>query len=504
MRSVVMGARGGVWVVCVGLMAGLCPGWPGGGPPVARAAPVEAPAEMDVAVPGAGTRAVRYEYSGGGLLLSDDGGESYGLMCNRVIDPGVSRETTGILIGPDGALFTGVFSGMWKGSPDGCRWQAVAEFSGRWVTGLVRDPGDPSVLYAITGNGGDDFENGIYRYDAANDSWSPQGQFESALLRNLRVVQRADGLRFYEVLARGQDAQGRANYFVRHSDDGGDSWVEHAFPPTDGTLRLQAVDPTEPARVAVAVTYGVDFGVGDEVYLNPEGGAPDQWALVGRPATFGGAAFSADGALWFADHEGPLSVVAAGASTARVAFEDVDVAEDTWGGRCLHYAAATDELYLCRLFDFGVVERATGDYRPEYDLRQAERWVECEGLDVPDRCEPSSGEAGWCGPAHFPDAPVCAAYGYPGVLPGPAPDAGVALDAGNGPAGGAGAPGVVDAGGMAEDGSTGGDAGNGGCGCRIVASPAGTRPAWPSWPGWCALGLGLALRVRRRARLSCS
>lgn len=467
-------------------------------PPAALAGPVEAPAEFDVGRDDRQHWALRYDYSGGGLLLSDDGGQTYRLMCNRLIDQSVTRETGGLLVGPGGGLFTGTFSGLWKGSPDGCSWRTAPELDGLWVSALAHHPDDPQVLFAITGNGGDSYDNGIYRYDAGADTWTPMGSFESALLRDLRVVKTAAGVRFYQSLARGEDAQGRANYFIRYSDDDGATWSEYAFPATEGSVRLRDVDPADPERIVVSVTYGSDQGVLDEVWTNPAAGATDSYALVAEPDSFGAAAFAAGGVLWVADQLGPLSVLRPGA--------DAEVVQEDLRGRCLHYDPVGDTLHICGLLAFGLIDQDSGAFTSEVDFRSVDNWQQCDGVDVPALCEADLGEAGWCGPSHLPDAGICAAYGYDWYAPagdgdgdGAGGAAGDGDSAGDGDVGAGGA--MADAG--APGGANGGDDARGGCGCQLLGRQLGRQPDRPRrgvGAGLWVLSIAALWQVRRRRR----
>jgi len=461
----------------------------------ADAGPVESPGELAFGPAGSGLRAVRYDYGGGGLMLSDDGGDTYRLMCNRVIDAGVTRETAGLVIGPGGRLFTGTFGGMWMGTADGCGWTAVDIFDGRWVSGIAAHPDNPAALFAITGNAGAEYDNGIHLYDGLTDRWTPWGSFESALLLDLHVTRTPGGLRFWQALARGQDAEGRSRYFIRYSDDDAATWTEHAFPPTDGNVRLRAVDPQNADRIAVSIDHGDNLELVDEVWLSDAAGEAGSYRTVGTPQTFGGAVFTQDGALWWSDAEGPLSVLRVGAVDAM----DAVVVNAQLGARCLARNPADDALHACRIWQVGRVDQATGDFTVEVDFSTASEWLQCDGVDVPALCEVESGEAGWCGPSHYPDAPLCAAYGYDWYTPATTadvPDA--AVNGGDGSDGGDGGPATLPSG---DDGGTasqdeGGDGGDGGgCGCRAVGGDASSSAG----PLGVALA-GLLLLHRRRAR----
>lgn len=460
------------WVVLFGLVLGV--------PAIAWAGPIESPGDFDAGRDDPDKRAIRYDFSGGGLLLSDDGGDNYRLLCNKFIDSSVTRETTGLVVGPGGLLFTGEYSGLWRGDADGCSWSKVPELAERWVTDVVHDPVDPQVLYAVTGGGAEAADNGIYRYDAAADTWTPMGEFDDTPIRNLRVVATDNGLRFVQGFARGQDAEGRANYFLRYSDDGGVQWTEYAFPVTDGSMRLSDVDPADPDRLLISVSYRGDPG-DDEVWLGDATAESEGFVRVGSPATFGGAAFGADGTVWFGDQEGALMRLDAGAGDA------VEVG-DSLRPRCVAYGRLGESLHICRLLDFGRVDAASGDYTLEVDFRELDSWQRCDGADVPGACEADLGNEGWCGVTHYPEAPICEDYGYPGRMEG-----------GDGDGDMAGQPDAGDG-----DGDSGGDLDSGGCGCRVLAADVASRRAFEPGPpvplallGLCGL---LWVRARRRGQ----
>jgi len=437
-------------------------------PLTASAGPIESPAASDIKPGEPDIRVVRYDYSGGGFLLSDDGGDSWRMMCNSQIDVSVQRETNGVVIGAGGTIYTGAIDGMWQGSADGCSWERIAALDGKWIKDLVHHPSDPGVLFAVSSNGGE-FENGIHRYDPDADEWSALGTQEQILIRALRVIELpGGGLRFYESIARGTLAGGTApNYIIRYSDDDGANWTEHPYGEAGGTLALLGVDPTDPDRIAIAITSEAAV---DQVLVSDAGGAEGSWAVALQPEEFGGAAFGPEGQLWVGDMEAGLyEVTTPGDGEVQLS--------QRLRPRCVEYHPDSDELIVCGLFEWGRVDRVSGELETLLDLREQDGWVQCNGESVAGLCESDLGVAGWCGPTHYPEAPVCEDYGYPGVEP-PEPDAG---------------PGAGGTGGGADAGSeTPSD--DSGCGCRTVGAQPPSERATVTW----LLGLSLLIAARRR------
>jgi MYXO-CTERM domain-containing protein len=152
-----------------------------------------------------------------------------------------------------------------------------------------------------------------------------------------------------------------------------------------------------------------------------------------------------------------------------------------------------ERLYVCEKFGFGFYDEPKDTFVQLFDITQTEAFVECgEGLDPVAACEEQM-FAGYCGPTHYPGAPICW-QNYPDRVPQPTGGMG-----GSGGAGGSGG----GSGGGTEDASVAPDAGttdsdpDGSCSCAVP----GGRARSPSFPGlWllvaAAVGLG---RARRRA-----
>lgn len=499
------------------------------GPSAALAGPVESPAELAFHPTDSQQWVARWDFAGGGLLFSSDAGSSWSLVCNSAISPMLTGETDGLAITPSGDVFTGDFSGLWRVTNGGCGHSKVPELDGRWVSDVRNDPEDPNLIYAVTSNGGMDpdtgaaYQNGIFRFDAASDTWSELGSRDAFLISRLRVTKTDTGRRFYQSIA---ELGGAPDYistlFVRYSDDGGDTWVSHsAF--NDGEaqteVRVEAIDPTDPNRIAVTQRNLFDSEALDKVWVNTAGGAPDAWVLVGEVAELGGVTFAPDGRMWFGDNLGSVYLVPPGSTTAEA------LGTEPIRSRCLQYDPIADAPLACRLTDV-VAVASDGSVSPKLDFKSDVSWMTCPDVDMPSACQDQLAGLNWCNITHYPEAKICAEYCYPGLNNDAVADPGTACPAGTitpetvdepivivdpppavppvvppgtvVPPTAGGPPTAVPPSGQPAMPNPSSEAEGSGCGCRLAGNhsePSGLRP-------WGAGLLALALLARRRRRRS--
>jgi MYXO-CTERM domain-containing protein len=488
-----------------GLFLGLAIAF--GYPLTASAGPVEEIAQLAVNPADPEMMVLRYEYSGDGLFYSRDGGRSFTFVCGSAVDDPSDDAGPLIKLGPigvsgDGKVLLGVFGGLWQDDGKGCSWtlekdEAVVD---RWVTDIVAHPSDPEVSFMITSNGGD-AENGIIRRNA-DGSLTELGTKKAMLISRLRVVEKPDGkLRFYESGVLGQvpvEIDGgvmttKPSYAIRVSDDDGETWTEHELGVLDGTMRLEAADPSNPDRIVVSIQRDKDTVTNtplpDSVLVSSNMGESfEEWTEV---TEFGAIAFSSDGEVWLGDSGDTTDTDAPrGILHAASLDEEPEVLTSAYPVRCLH--KTRDSLFVCQRFSFGTASLEDGAFTPSFELTKLESMNQCDGIDTVAVCRQQLC-TGYCGTGHFARAPMCIdAYESNeerGCKPLPPPDAGP-------PTGGVG-------------GTSGGDGGDDDMDGGVTEEPAakssdGCTAAGGSSTGgftWAAALVALALVARRRRAL---
>jgi hypothetical protein len=354
--------------------------------------------------------AVRYEYGGGGLVVSRDGGRSFRLLCGAAMNLDGERVTSAALTG-DGQLALGTFTGTLRDDGRACGFARDAVLAGSWVTDVVAHPADPSVTFAVTGKA-EPQENGIFRREAGGE-YERFGSFAPRLITRMRIALLPDGaLRFYQSALHGTVDMDPGNgpppvpsYVLRVSDDAGQTWSEQAFPAGAGSLRLEAVDPADPDRIVVSALRPEGE---DSVLISDDAGATFR-ELV-RVAALGGVVMTGDGRVFIADAGDPtMPKRPAGLWRA----SDGDPAASRLPGSdrvlCLGYDKVGDVLYGCHAFTFGVLDVEDGSLQPLLDFRYVQEFVACDGVDMVTACE-SQLDPEYCHVSHYPCAPVCAGY----------------------------------------------------------------------------------------------
>ncbi len=374
-------------------------------PSIVRAGPLE----QLVQVAANETRVVvRYDGAGGGYLLSGDGGETFALLCSAAIDDALGVQT--MLLRADDALLVASFDGLVSDDGTGCGFARDEGLAGRWVSDLAPDPSDPDVTFAITSQA-EPQENGIYRR-LGGGPFTRFGRFDTARPTRLRVAEREPGqLRFYQSILRGTRTVDLgagpvqvASYAIRYSDDGAVHWTEHGFEASTGSVRLEAVDPTDADRIVVSVTNRV---TDTTLLVSDDAGATFRSYL--KLVTLGGLAITPEGRVFIGD-AGDLSKPMAprGLYRAENLNEPPQQWSDAYAVTCLGYRPADATLFACSRYVFGSVE-ADGSLRPRLKLTEVEALVECPDRDVRALCRDPL-LRGYCGTTHFPCAPMCDPY----------------------------------------------------------------------------------------------
>jgi MYXO-CTERM domain-containing protein len=440
--------------------------------------------------------ALQYIYGGSGLFLSHDAGATYSLLCYSAVDPKVVRDNSKMYVGGSGEIYIGVFEGVWRGDANGCGFQAVAELSGKFVEGITGDPIDPNRTYAITSSGAP-ATNGIFMSTGHGAEFVPFGTQEPLFVNTLHVVKNGEGRRFYETAVKNIPSADPAktpdevHHFVRYSDDDAKTWTSYEYPmdkigTTDGsaTFDVMAVDPTRPDHIVARVKRDP---APDTMLFSPTMGKPDSWMQLPDVTALEAVTFMDDGTLVFGDADqltpGLFVIDQPGDMPRQLST--------SWKVGCLRYDASRKRMYGCRDWQFGTTDIQTGEFKLLLDMRKADKFVECPGVgSTGPMCERQLVNA-YCGPGHWPEAPLCCGYDRPGIETYLPP--GVTLADACSPAAGSGG---VGAGGMSVAGAAGAPAAaasakSSGCSCDTTAAGGGA--------GWALLGLlALTYRMRRR------
>lgn len=397
-----------VWVAIAAVVALII----GLRPAVAAAGPVEEFVQLVLHPSNPDIMIARYENGGNGLFYTDDGGQNWKLGCASMFAPGESSLGAMTITG-DGSVLVGVFGGLWQAQAGGCGWSKAAALEDHRVSDVTYDPSDPSVALAVTGSGNPGTVNGIYRREASSGAWSALGKQDEALITRLRVAKTAGGLRLYETMQQGMHPVGDAgtmvpNYFVRVSDDMGASFRQFPVDVPNGSLRLEAVDPSQPDRIVLSVNRSSG---NDSIYISSDQGETLTEYL--QVTQLGGVALAPDGRIWIGEFGD-----ASNNSTPRGlwAAPNLDTAPTRLTGdyqvECLSYQPATDTLYACQRWALGKVDQSNGAFTQVLTFDGAREFVRCEDVDAAAVCKSQLCSA-YCGAGHFCTAPVCSAYDEP-------------------------------------------------------------------------------------------
>ena len=357
------------------------------------------------------TLAVQYEYGTGGFFISEDGGQHFKMLCSAAVDAGV-RDKAVMHVSPEG-IYLGVYDGLWLGDKNGCGWKRVPELMGVWTGALASDPTDPTVTYFASAAGSDK-PNGLYK--GVSGAWSELGTKEAVFINTLHVVKTSAGKRFYVTAVRSVKTDDPMmpevpHYLVRVSDDEAMTWTEYEFGPADqfGTknplaeMKILAVDPTNPDTLVASVSRSEDV---DDLVYSPMQGKPGTWVKIGEAKEIRGAAFDAEGKLYFGDND-----------QSSPGFFVVDKLGDmpkqlnnAWKVGCIGYDAEGKRMFACHDWEFGTVNVSDGTFSSTLDMRSAEAFVECPGEEAMSmRCQTQL-LAAYCGQNHYEYAPVCSVY----------------------------------------------------------------------------------------------
>jgi MYXO-CTERM domain-containing protein len=401
--------------------------------PAAHAIPIEEVTRVTLHPSDPQAMVIAYTSGNGGLIYTQDGGQNWKLMCSSMMERGKNLDYSPIAMAGDGTSLVGTSDGI-RQSAGGCGW-SLAEGVDRLVTDFALHPKDPSIIFAVTGKGGDGANNGIFQRDASG-KFTLFGAKTDAWIERIRVTTRADGgLRFYQSAQRsmpeaagGAGSAGAAgeagasgdagapaagadlggSYVLRVSDDDGMTWMEHPIAVDSGKAKLEAVDPTNPDRIVISIDREREA---DSVLVSKDKGATfEEYAMVTQIA---GVTMADDGRIWIADH-GDFSnlMMPRGLWAAPNLDAKPEVLTSDLGIGCLKYQPKTDTLFACgrRGFpEFGTIDQKTGAFHKTFEFVAVHDFLSCPGVDAPSVCETQLCGA-YCGRQHYARAPLCNVY----------------------------------------------------------------------------------------------
>jgi hypothetical protein len=402
--------RSGSWTRLVVLGCALALG----SAKVAMAGPIEELASVAMHPKDPKVMQLRYQYGGGGFIYTADGGASWKLMCGTMITPGEKADGAAVLAG-DGSTLVGVFKGLWQGK-NGCAWSKPPELDSIRVTDVSNHPTDPDVTFAVTGLGDDGAMNSMLRRDATG-KWTELGSKDVAIITRVRVTQKPDGgLRFYQSAMRGthESPSGAQlpNYFIRVSDDDGTTWSETMLAVDDGTMRLEAIDPTNPDRIVVSIDRTT---TPDTILVsNDQGKTFSEYLML---TDLGGLTFAPDGRIWIGDFGNPATQnVPRGLWFSPNLDTQATSLTTEFPVDCVAYQPANNTLFACKRWEFGTVDQSTGAFNHLFGFATQNDFVTCENVDSAAVCKTQLCND-YCGPMHFASAPLCTAYKEPNCGP---------------------------------------------------------------------------------------
>jgi hypothetical protein len=462
-------------------------------PNAALAGPAEQMAQLALHPTDPTLMVLRYMNGGEGLLFTHDAGASWQLACSALFDSGTVRLTS-LAFGADGTTLAADSSGVWRDDRSGCGFAREPALDGEWVPDLIVHPSNSKILFAATAGTGMERPSRLARRNA-DGTWSFAEPSPERLVLRLRAAATADGVRLYESgrLFRQDDDAGYAlgAYMIRVSEDEGHTWREHPYAVDDESeLLIEAVDPSDPDRIVARRTYA-DPERPNMVLVSTDQGATfhDYFEV----AQLTSVAFLPSGELFLGAAE---KLGAAAAPSGLWRARNVSTPPEHLADfivRCLAYQPLTDTLFACQDLNVGKVDRKSGAFESVVDTKTSDTLVSCPGVDVADQCAQQLCSA-WCGPSHFPQAPLCAVYTGRVAGCGCDPSYASAID-GCDVAPPVGAEPAPDAGRAPRKPSV--SAHGGGCSCSVLA---GGRPS--AGPACCAVFTLLALQRRQKTTRS--
>jgi hypothetical protein len=188
-----------------------------------------------------------------GLIVSDDAGASFRLLCNDAFGASLTEVAPVVSTSSGRLLVASYLGGLLAASDDLCTFTPVPGplSSPTNVVGLERTAGTPSSLFALMSRDG----SVDHLLASADDgvTWRAPSHVEDFSFT--LAVAPSDPKRLYVTALHTADA-GASQYRLLASADGGQTLVAHdiALDPTESGVSVLAVDPSEPERVFARTT----------------------------------------------------------------------------------------------------------------------------------------------------------------------------------------------------------------------------------------------------------
>jgi hypothetical protein len=419
-----------VWVASVGCALTA---------PALASGPTELMAQVTVDPQNPARLVVRYANLDGtrrGLILSDDAGKSWRLMCSdcihqQAVAAGVVapsgevdsfkfelRRMHSVALGTGGATLVNTSLGLVAGDAQGCGFRAEPLFAEQDVTRLMDHPTLPGVTFALVGWEGP--SQGMWRR-SDDGRWARFGATESLRTDGARVVYKSAALakndsdvRVYQTVWRFEPEASAGHMALRVSDDGAETWRELPLASDPEELELLAVDPTQRERV-VGVIRRSDNSLRDwskeldTLMLSDDGG--QHFRAYFDVAALSAVAFGPDGTLWISDAGATVGdETRAGLFRAAPGLAAAPVQLSTNPHQCVSYAAVNQTFYACQGIRAGRLDPQSGALEELVRLDSVRELATCQGVDTKAICQEQLCMNGYCLYTHYPQAPVCAAY----------------------------------------------------------------------------------------------
>lgn len=269
-----------------------------------------------------------------GFLVSRDGGESFGWMCEGALGYGGEFDPPFALDG-GGRIHIGLYDGLVRASADGCGVERLAAFEGQNVVDLDNHPSGASVFALVVTpfvSNGPPVEARVFRSDDGGGAYELVSSAEGLLLETLEHAPSLPSRVYF-----GGATAPPSKPIVLRSDDGGATLSElpFAWPSDVERLFVAGIHPLDEDVFFLRGSLSPSSGKSTAIFRTDDGGATFEEVLrTEGPAL--GFAVSADGDAWVGSPADGLWSSVGGAP-----FEQIGDA----AVRCLrHHEGA---LYVC-------------------------------------------------------------------------------------------------------------------------------------------------------------